>query len=154
MKELGVSEEERCVPAKQHKAGNATRNGIALDVVVTANSINSAEHCEVWPPAIPQELDYRDGDCDANAMNHAEHGNSDKTDNRQPEFPLLNAEDATQVCEFEQADGGGNHDRSERATRQILQQIGSEHQKERDCNRAHNCGELRLRAGRFGDRSA
>jgi len=55
--------------------------------------------------------------------NHTKHGNADKADNGQPEFPLLDAEDATQVCEFKQANGRGDDDRSERATRQILQQV-------------------------------
>src|SRR4029077_1831537 len=102
-------EEERCVPTKQHEAGNPTRSRIARDVVVAANTIDSAEHCEVWPPAIPQELDDRDDYRDSDAGNHAEHGNAHKTDNRKPEFPLLNTEDAAQVCEFEQADGRGDH---------------------------------------------
>ena len=106
------------------------------------------------PPAVPEEFDDRDDYRDADAGNHTEHSNAYKTDNRKPEFPLLNAEDATQVCEFEQANGRGVHDRSERAAGQILQQVGCAHQKKRDRNRAHNSGELRLRPGRFCDGSA
>src|ERR1043166_2621206 len=59
VEELGIREEERCVPTKKHQAGNATRTRIARDVVVAANTIDAAEHCEVWPPAVPQELDHR-----------------------------------------------------------------------------------------------
>src|SRR6476646_11621483 len=59
VKELGVSEEERRVPTKQHQAGNATGSRIACDVVVAANTIDSAENCEVRPPAVTQELDDR-----------------------------------------------------------------------------------------------
>src|SRR4029077_16862519 len=120
VEELGVGEEERCVPTKQHQAGNATRSGIARDVVVAANTIDSTEHCEVRPPAVPQELDNRDNYCDSDAGNHTKHRNADKADNGQPEFPLLDAEDATQVCEFEQPNGCRNDYRSERTTRQIL----------------------------------
>src|SRR5262249_21369466 len=144
VEELGVGEKERSIPTKQYQAGNATRSGITLDVVVAPNTIDSAEHCEMWAPAIPQELDDRNNYADPNAGDHTEHRNADKPDNRQPEFPLLNAEDATQVCEFEQADGRGDHDRGERAAGQILQQARCEHQKERDRKRAHNSGELRL----------
>src|SRR4051795_12696624 len=82
VKELGVSEKERRVPTKQHESWNATRSRIPRDVVVAANTIDSAEHCEVWPPGIPQELDHRDHDCDSDAGNHAEHGNAHKTDHR------------------------------------------------------------------------
>jgi hypothetical protein len=64
---------------------------------------------------------------------------------------LLDAEDATQVCEFEQADGRGDHHSGERAAGKILQQVRCEQQKECDPDRAHNPGELRLRASRFGD---
>src|SRR5262245_27234219 len=113
VEELGVGEKERSIPTKQYQAGNATRGGITLDVVVAPNTIDSAEHCEMWAPAIPQELDDRNNYGDPNAGDHTEHRNADKTDNRQPEFQLLNAEDATQVCEFEQADGRGDHDRGE-----------------------------------------
>ena len=154
VKELGVSKEERCVPTKQHEAGNATRIRIALDVVIAPNTIDSPEHRVVWPPAVPQELDDRDDDGDADARNHAENRNTDEADNGQPELPWLDTEDATQVCKFEQADGRGDHDRSERAAGQILQQVGCEYQKQRDRDGAHDSGELRLRAGRFGDRCA
>jgi hypothetical protein len=64
--------------------------------VVAPNAVDSAEYCVVWPPAVPQEFDHRDAD----AGNHAKHRNSDEADNGQPELPLLDAEDAAQVCEF------------------------------------------------------
>jgi hypothetical protein len=108
----------------------------------------------VWPPAVPEELDDRDDDRNADAWNHAEDGNPDEACDGQPELPLLDAEDAAQVCEFEQADGGGDHDCSERARGQILQQVGCEHQKKRNGDRANDSGELCLRAGRFRDRRA
>src|SRR5262245_21418149 len=101
MEELGISEEERGVPTKQHQAGNAARISITLDVVVAPNTIDPSEHCVMWPPAVPQELDDRDADRDADARDNAEYGNADKTDNRQPELPLLDAEDSTQICKFE-----------------------------------------------------
>ena len=103
-------------------------------------------------PAVPQKLGDRDGDRHADAGNHAEYGNADEADNRQPELPWLDAEDTTQVCKFEQADGRGDHDRSERAAGQILQQVGCENQKERHRGGAHHSSELRLRTGRFGNR--
>ena len=53
--------------------------------------------------------------------------------------------------EFEQADGRGDHDRGECAAGQILQEVGCEYEKQRDRDGAHHPGELRLRAGRFGD---
>src|SRR4030095_1382439 len=99
-----------------------------LAVVVASKTIDSAEHCRVWPPRIPQEFSDRDGDRDADAGNHAEYGNADEADNRQPELPWLDAEDTTQVCKFEQADGRGDHNRSKRTPGQILQQLGCEKQ--------------------------
>src|SRR5262249_12040373 len=124
MEELGVSEEERCVPTKEHQARNAARTRITLNVVVAANTIDSSEHCVMWPPAVPQELDERDANRDADARDNAEYGDADETDNGQPKLPLLDAEDATQVCKCKQADGRGDHDRSERTAGQILQQVG------------------------------
>jgi hypothetical protein len=64
---------------------------------------------------------------------------------------LLDAENATQICEFEQANGRGDYDRSERAAGQILQKVGCEQQKEPDPACANHSGELRLRASSFGD---
>src|SRR5262249_8380610 len=120
VKELGVGKEERRIPTKQHQAGNTTRSGIACDVVVAANTVDSTEHCVVWSPAIPQELNDRNDYRDTDAGNHTEYRNTDEAHHGQPEFPLLDAKDATEVCEFEQANRCCDHDRSECATRQIL----------------------------------
>ena len=88
--------------------------------MVTPNTIDSAEHGILWSPAIPQELNYCDGDGDADTGNHAKCSNADKTHNRQPKFPLLNAKDATQVSEFEQPNGRCDYNRGQRAAGQIL----------------------------------
>src|SRR5690349_20905586 len=106
MEEFRVREEERCIPTKKHEAGNAARLRIALDVVVTANPINSAEHGVVRPPAVPQKFNDRRDNRNADSGNHSECGNPDEAEERQPEFPLLNAENTTQVGEFEQPNGG------------------------------------------------
>src|SRR5215475_10640214 len=154
VEELGVRKEQGCSPTKQYQARNATRRRIARDIVIAPNTIDPAKHRVVWPPPVPQELEESDHYRDANTWDYSEHGNAYKANHRQPEFPLLNPKNATQICEFEQADGCGKHNRGKRAARQILQQVGCEHQKERDCNRADHSGELRLRPGRFCDGSA
>src|ERR1051325_4051024 len=81
VKKLGVGEEERRVPTKQYQTGDATRRGIARDIVIAANTIGPAEYCEMRTPAVPQELDHSDHDRDADAGNHAEHSNAYETDN-------------------------------------------------------------------------
>src|SRR4029450_12820851 len=75
------SEEKRCVPTKQHQAGDAPRTRVALDVVIAPNTIDPAEHCVVWPPAVPQELDDRDDNRDSNSWNYAKYGNTDEAHN-------------------------------------------------------------------------
>ena len=92
-------------------------------------------------------------DCDADAGNHAEDGDTDEAGDGQPELPLLDAEDAAQVCELEQADGSGNHDRRQCTARKILEQIGCEHQEQRDGDGADHAGELRLRSPRLRRRA-
>src|SRR5262249_54880410 len=91
VKELGVSKEKRRIATKQDQAWNTTRTGIACNVVVAANAINSPEHREVRAPAVPQKLDHRNDYGDPDAGNYSEHGNADKTNHREPKFPLLNA---------------------------------------------------------------
>ena len=59
-------------------------------------------------------------DRQADAGDRAEHRNADEADDRQPELPALDAEDAAQVGELEQADGRGDHDRRQRAVGQVL----------------------------------
>ncbi len=78
----------------------------------------------------------------------------DEADDRQPEFPALDAEDAAQVGELEQADGRGDHHRRQRAGRQVLQQVGGEHQQQRHGDGADDAGELGPGARGFGDRRA
>ena len=124
---------------------------IARDVVIAPNAVNSAEHCVMRPPAVPQEFDDRDADRQADARNHAKHGHADEQTIDSQNSHCWMRKMRRRSCELEQTDGRGDHDRSERAGGQILQQVGCEHQKERDRDCAHDSGQLRLRAGGFGD---
>ena len=94
LEQLGVGEEQRCIPAKQHQTGDLPRVGIAFDVVVARDAVGAAQHRGMRPPAVPQEFDDRDDDRQADAGDGAENGNADEADDRQPEFPTLDAKDA------------------------------------------------------------
>src|SRR5678815_4465739 len=123
MEELSVGEEERCGPTKQNQARNAARIRIPLSVMVAANTLDPAEHCVIWPPAVPKKFNKRDYNCDSNSGNNSEFSNACKANDGKPEFPLLLMVDATQIGEFEQADRRSDHYRSECAARHILEQI-------------------------------
>ncbi len=81
-------------------------------------------------------------DRQADARNRAQHGHADEADDRQPEFPALDAIDATQVGDLDQADGRSDHDRSQCAGGQILQQVRRHHQQQGDRERADDAGQL------------
>src|SRR6185295_20275761 len=97
VKQLGVGEEERRIPAEQHQAGYEPRTRIAFDVVVAADAVDSAQHRVVRSPAVPQKFDDRDDDRQADAWNRSERSNANEADDRQPELPALDAETAGQV---------------------------------------------------------
>ena len=61
-------------------------------------------------PAIPEELDHGDHDRERDAGDGAKQSDTRETDHRQPELPALDAIDATQIRDFEQADGRGDND--------------------------------------------
>ena len=88
------------------------------------------------------------------AGDHAEHGHADEAGDRQPEFPSLDAVDAPEVGDLEQADGRGDHHRGQRAGGQVLQQVRRRQKQHRDGERADDAGQLGAGAGGFGDRRA
>ena len=78
-----------------------SRMGIARDVVIAADTFGVTEHRGVRAPAVPEELDDGDRDREADARDRAEDRDPDQTDDRQPEFPTLDAVDSTQVGDFQ-----------------------------------------------------
>src|ERR1700761_5888678 len=104
---------------------------IALDVMVAAQIFDTPENGEVRPPSVPEKLDDRDYDCDADTGNRAEDGDAREADHGEPELPLLNSIDASEVRKFEQAEGCGNDDSGECAIGQIAHQIGCSDQQNR-----------------------
>ena len=66
------------------------------------------------PPAVPEELDHREHDREADARDRAEYGHAGKAADGQPELPALDAVDAAQVGDLDQPDGRGDHDRGQR----------------------------------------
>ena len=85
-------------------------------------------------------------DGDADARDRAEHGDAGGADDRQPEFPLLDPIDAREVGELEQADRRRDHHCGEGRVGQVLEQLRRATQQQRDSDRAHDAGQLRLRA--------
>ena len=94
LEQLGVGEEQRRVPAEQHQTGICRASRIALDVVVALDAFGASQHRGMRAPAIPQELDDRDHDRKADAGDGAENRDADEADDGQPEFPVLDAENA------------------------------------------------------------
>ena len=139
---------------------NSTRPGISRasriprDVVIALDVIDAAEHRRVRTPAVPEELDHGNDDRERDARNGAEHGHAREADHRQPELPALDAIDAAQVGDFEQADRRRDDDGGQRGVRQMLEQRGREQQQQRDGERADHARQLGLRARRLGDRRA
>ncbi len=121
---LGVGKEQRRVPAQQHQPWNTPGLWITLHVMVTAQPIRPAKHRVMRPPAVPQELDHRHHHGNADTGNGTEHCHADKAGERQPELPLLHAEDTLEVGKLEQPQCSGNHHRSQSAVGQVLHQIG------------------------------
>ena len=91
---------------------------------------------------------------EGNAGNRPEHRHTGEADHRQPELPVLDAIDPTQIGEFEEADGGGDHDCRQRRCGKILQQVRARHQQQRGGDRAHDSRHLRPSAGGLGHRRA
>src|SRR4029077_19296716 len=78
--QLGVGEEQGCVPAKEDQTGYLAGVGIARDVVVALDAFNAAQYRRVRTPAIPQELDDGDHDCETYAWDSTKNGHTDETD--------------------------------------------------------------------------
>ena len=105
-------------------------------------------------PTVPQEFDDRQHHRDSNAWNGPEHGHSDGAQDRQPEFPVLNAIDARKILELEEADGCRDDHCRKGRVRKILEGHGRG-----DDDHPHDDGpddarKLGLGAGGFRDRSA
>ncbi|MNT19945.1 hypothetical protein D3C72_1552330 [compost metagenome] len=108
--QFGVGEKQGGIPAKQDQAGDQACVGVAFDVVVALDPIGAAQYRGVRAPAVPEEFNDGNHDGQADALDGAEHGHADGTDNRQPAFPALDAIDPAQVGDFDQANGRGDHD--------------------------------------------
>jgi hypothetical protein len=63
--------------------------------------------------------------------------------------PALDTIDATQIGQFEQADGRSDNHSCQDSVRQILEQLRSEDQQKCDGNRTHDSGQLCLGTRRF-----
>ena len=70
--DLGIGEEQGRVPAEEHQARNALRLGMARDVVVALEPVDTAEHGIVGPPGAPDEAEQRQRDGDEDALDHAD----------------------------------------------------------------------------------
>src|SRR5262249_56050201 len=115
LEQLGIGEEQGRIPAEQDQAGYEPRMWVARDVVIAADTVHSAQHGEVRPPSVPEKLDHRDDDRQADSGNGAEHRHADEADDGQPEFPALDAKDATQISQLDQTDGRSHTHTSQRA---------------------------------------
>jgi hypothetical protein len=124
-KQLGVCEEQRRVPAEQHEARHAPCVWITRHVVVALHVVYAPEHRRMRPPAVPQELEHRDGDGEADALDRAERDDAEEARHRQPELPPLYPIDAPQIGELEHLDRRRNHHRRERRHRQVCEQVGA-----------------------------
>ncbi|MCY1455704.1 hypothetical protein D9M71_728570 [compost metagenome] len=80
--QFGVGEEQGRIPAKQDQAGGQVCVGVAFDVVVALDPVGAAQYGGVRAPGVPEELDDRDHDGQADAFDRAEHGHADRADNR------------------------------------------------------------------------
>src|SRR5580765_2230692 len=96
---------------------------MSSDVVVTANSLDTAQYRGIWTPTVPQEFNDGGSDRQCDARNSAQHSDANQAADRQPEFPSLDAKDAAQVINFEQTDRGGDHDCGQRAAGYISHEV-------------------------------
>ena len=80
-------------------------------------------------------------DRQADSGDGTEHGHADEADDRQPEFPALNAIDPAEVGHFDQADRRGDDDGGQRGSRQVLQEIGRSDQQRGNAERADDAGQ-------------
>ena len=152
VEQLSVGEKQRRIPAKQDQAGNAARVGIARDVMITLDAVGASQDRAVRTPGIPQEFDDGNHNGQSDTWNRTQRSDPDCADDRQPEFPALDAIDSPQVGDLDQADGRCDHDRSQCAGRQILQQIRRNHQEQGYSQRADDSGHLGSGAGGLGHR--
>ncbi|MNY10659.1 hypothetical protein D3C86_1436480 [compost metagenome] len=150
MEQFGVGEKQGGIPAKQHQTGNQARVGIALGIVKALDPLRLPQHGGIRTPAIPQKFNDCDQDGQTNTFDCAKHRHADSADDRQPELPALYAIDASQVSDFDQANGRCDDHRSQGAVGQVAQQVGSQHQQQRNGQRADHTGHLGFRAGGFG----
>ena len=89
----------------------------------------------MWTPAVPQELNDRNHDGEANARDCAKDGDARETDDREPELPALNPIESAQTRQLDQADRRGDDDARQRRIGKMLQGRGP-HQEEGDGKRA------------------
>jgi hypothetical protein len=118
-----VGEEQRRIPAEQHQARDPAGGWISRDVVIAADPVHATQHGVVRPPPVPQELDDGQDDGQTDSGNHPEDGDAREAHHREPEFPSLDAEDAAQVCDLEQANRRRDHYGGQGTAGQTLQQI-------------------------------
>jgi len=97
VEQLGVRKEERCIPTEQYESRDQACLRIPGNVVIALDTIDAAQHGRMRPPAIPQELNHGNHDCERNARNGAEHGHTHEASHRKPELPALDVIDAAQV---------------------------------------------------------
>ena len=81
-------------------------------------------------PAVPQELDDRNHDREANARDCAKNGDARETDDRKPELLALNPIKSAQTRHLDQADRRGDDDAYQRHIGKMLQEARSGDQEE------------------------
>ena len=142
MEQFGVGEEQRRIPAKQDQAGDQAGIGITLDVVIALQALGATQDRGVRPPAVPQELDHGNHDRQPDAGNRAQHRDADRTDDRQPELPALDAKDSREVGDLDEANGRGDHDCSQCTGGQMSQEVRRHQQQQGHAERADDAGQL------------
>ena len=102
-------------------------------------------------PAVPQELDDRQHDCETDAWDRAEDGDACETKDGQPELPALNPIEPLKSRDLEKSDRRGNDNGGQRRIGQMLQETGRDEQQEGHGDGADDAGQLRACSRRFRD---
>ena len=149
-----VREEHRRVEAEDRASGQPLRHRVAADVVIARDPGTRPRIGLVRPPRPAEHVADRERHRDSDAGQHAEQHDAEEGGHRQQELGPPQPVEPHGPLDVGQRQRRGDHHRGQRRLRQVAQQPGGQQQDQRDRGRAHQPGDLGLRAGLLGHRRA
>ncbi|OIQ73320.1 hypothetical protein GALL_450430 [mine drainage metagenome] len=141
-----VREEQWRVEPRDHQAGSAMSCQVPAEVVVARRAVEAHELCPVRVPCLPDERDERQPDRHEDALKHPDEGHTEERRDEQARLARTHPRESDQPTNVHERRRRDDHDRSERAGREVRRDAGEHDHEHEDEQCGHHSRQLRARA--------